>query len=77
MATAEFETCKTILTNLKNDPYKYVQKSVGNELNDLRKEFPEKALEIIHQWQSDNLSKETRWIINHGLRSERKSKNKV
>ncbi len=70
----EFETYKVILSNLKNDPYKYIQKSVGNNLNDLMKEFPEKALEIINEWKSDNLSKETLWIINHGLRSERKSK---
>jgi 3-methyladenine DNA glycosylase AlkC len=60
------------LTNLKNDPSKFVQKSVGNNLNDLYKEFPEKADEIIKEWSEDNPSKETEWIIKHGLRSTRK-----
>ncbi len=68
----EFESYKQILTNLKNDPYKFVQKSVGNNLNDLMKEFPEKAQEIISEWEADNPGKETLWIIKHGLRSERK-----
>lgn len=70
----EFGTYKQILTNLKNDPYKFVQKSVGNNLNDLMKEFPDKAQEIISEWEADNPGKETLWIIKHGLRSERKKK---
>ena len=70
----EFDTYKQILTNLKNDSSKFVQKSVGNNLNDLMKERPEKATEIIAEWQENNPSKETLWIIRHGLRSERKKK---
>ncbi|GMO38426.1 MAG: DNA alkylation repair protein [Termitinemataceae bacterium] len=53
---------------------KFVQKSVGNNLNDLYKEFPEKANEIIQEWKKDNPTKETLWIINHGLRSIKKNK---
>jgi len=64
-----------VLSNLKNDPEKFVQKSVGNNLNDLMKECPEKANEIITAWQQDKPTKEALWIINHGLRSKRK-KNK-
>ena len=63
---------KKILTNLKSDPEKFVQKSVGNNLNDLMKENPAKAMEIISEWQKSNPSKETLWIIKHGLRSQRK-----
>ena len=37
---SEFEDYKIILTNLKNDKSKFVQKSVGNNLNDLYKKFP-------------------------------------
>jgi 3-methyladenine DNA glycosylase AlkC len=77
VAIDEFENYKTILTNLKNDKSKFVQKSVGNNLNDLYKEFPEKANEIINEWNKDNPEKETIWIINHGLRSVRKRKNKT
>jgi len=70
-ALDDFENYKTILTNLKNDTSKFVQKSVGNNLNDLYKEFPEKANEIIKEWNEDKPTKETLWIINHGLRSTR------
>lgn len=60
---------KTVLSNLKNDPEKFVQKSVGNNLNDLVKAYPDKAKEIITDWQAHNPSRETLWIIKHGLRS--------
>jgi 3-methyladenine DNA glycosylase AlkC len=73
VATNEFEQYKTILGNLKNDTSKFVQKSVGNNLNDLHKEFPEKANEIIREWESGNPTKATVWIIKHGLRSARAS----
>jgi 3-methyladenine DNA glycosylase AlkC len=33
------------------------------------KECPDKAKEIITAWQEDNPTKETLWIIKHGLRS--------
>ncbi len=65
----EFATYKRILSNLKSDPSKFVQKSVGNNLNDLYKNYPEKANEIINAWRRKNISKTTEWIIKHGLRS--------
>ncbi len=71
-ALSDFASYKQVLANLKSDPEKFVQKSVGNNLNDLMKENPAKALEIISEWQNDNPSKETLWIIKHGLRGERK-----
>ena len=74
VAIDEFETFKIILTNLKNDKSKFVQKSIGNNINDLYKEFPEKANELIKEWNKDNPTKETQWIINHGLRSLKKKK---
>lgn len=72
VALQEFRTYKKILTNLKSDPEKFVQKSVGNNLNDLMKEDPAKAMEIISGWRKNDPSKETLWIIKHGLRSQRK-----
>ena len=71
-ALSDFEMYKQVLANLKSDPEKFVQKSVGNNLNDLMKEDPARAREIISEWQRDTPSKETLWIIKHGLRSERK-----
>ncbi len=67
-----FDDYKVVLSNLKSDPEKFGQKSVGNNLNDLMKEHPDKAKEIIAAWQEDNPTKETLWIIKHGLRSEKK-----
>ena len=72
IALDEFESFKKILTNLKNDKEKFVQKSVGNNLNDLMKEAPQLANQIIDEWNTDNPSKETLWIIKHGKRSLRK-----
>ena len=74
VALDEFESFKKILTNLKSDKEKFVQKSVGNNLNDLMKESPEKAYEIIEEWEKDDPGKETLWIIKHGKRSLREKR---
>jgi 3-methyladenine DNA glycosylase AlkC len=71
-AVEKFELYKEILTNLRHDKEKFVQKSVGNNLNDLMKEKPGLAKLIISEWEQDHPSKETLWIIKHGLRRERK-----
>jgi len=55
----EFATYRKILSNLKSDPSKFIQKSVGNNLNDLYKSYPEKAIEIINEWQQEKSGKET------------------
>ena len=73
-ALKDFELYKQILTNLNADPEKFVQKSVGNNLNDLMREDSAKAKEIISEWQNNSPSKATLWIIKHGLRRERKNK---
>ncbi|MHC5248208.1 DNA alkylation repair protein [Enterococcus sp. LJL90] len=62
-----------ILTNLKDDPDKSIQKSVANNLNDLYKEDPEKFSEIISAWSTTDLSKATAWIIHHASRTKRKA----
>lgn len=72
VALDEFEKYSTLLTNLKDDPEKFVQKSVGNNLNDLYKEAPEKAEIIITQWKRSGQSKAQEWIIKHGMRNEKK-----
>ncbi|MCL1852179.1 MAG: DNA alkylation repair protein [Peptococcaceae bacterium] len=73
-ALDEFDSYVRILDNLKDDPAKFVQKSVGNNLNDLYKEAPEKARFIIDAWQRGGLTKATRWIIAHGTRSLKQEK---
>lgn len=71
VAVDEFERYSEILTNLKDDPEKFVQKSVGNNLNDLYKEAPDKATAIIEKWQSSGDSKAQTWIIKHGMRKQK------
>lgn len=68
-----FDDYQKILSNLRHDQSKFVQKSVGNNLNDLYKHDPEKAMSIIKAWREDNPGKATLWIIKHGLRSTRRT----
>ncbi|NLC30972.1 MAG: DNA alkylation repair protein [Candidatus Moranbacteria bacterium] len=72
-ALNEPELYKKILTNLKEDRSKFVQKSVGNNLNDLYKVNPQFADEIIEEWKKNPLSKNTTWIIKHARRNQNKS----
>lgn len=73
VALEEFDRYAIILTNLKDDPEKFVQKSVGNNLNDLYKDAPEKADYLISEWQKTPSSKAQEWIIKHGRRNQKKS----
>ncbi|MGP4039414.1 DNA alkylation repair protein [Gracilibacillus sp. D59] len=56
-----------ILDELKQDPSKYVQKSVANNLNDISKDHPALVKQIIHKWSGNNPI--TDWILKHGSRS--------
>lgn len=58
-----------ILENLKDDPSKYVQKSVANCINDILKDNPAVGKKLIKQWNGTNIGKERKWIINHALRN--------
>jgi 3-methyladenine DNA glycosylase AlkC len=71
VALERFDDFKAILGNLKDDPSRFVQKSVGNNLNDLYREAPEKAEEIIGEWErSGTLSAPARWVVKHGRRKQ-------
>jgi len=63
-----------ILNNLKDDPSKYVQKSVANCVNDLFKDNPEIAKQIIEKWNTKNKTAARKWIIKHALRNLIKKK---
>lgn len=64
-----FDMYVEILTNLKDDKDKYIQKSVANNLNDLYKENPEKFYYIVNKWKEGQISKECEWVIKHGSRN--------
>lgn len=71
VALNHFNIYEKILTNLKDDKSKFIQKSVGNNLNDLYKHDPNLAFKVIDEWQKEALTDATKWIINHGLRSRK------
>jgi len=64
-----FDEYFEILSNLKDDKDKYIQKSVANNLNDLYKEDADKFYFIIDAWKKESPSKECEWIIKHGSRN--------
>ncbi len=62
-----------ILYLLKEDDSKFVQKSVANHMNDLLKERPEYAMQVLTSW-ADTDNANTKWIIKHALRNLIKAK---
>jgi len=58
-----------ILNQLKDDPSKYVQKSVANCINDILKDNLETGKQLIEKWNTKNIGKERKWIIKHALRN--------
>jgi 3-methyladenine DNA glycosylase AlkC len=57
-----------LLERLKDDPERYVQRSVANSLNDIGKDHPERVVEVCWSWGM-SASEGRRWIIRHALRS--------
>lgn len=57
-----------LLEKLKNDPSEYVRRSVANHLNDITKDNPDLAVDVLARW-AKGASKERMWIIRHALRS--------
>lgn len=82
VALDHFDRFRGVLGHLHADPERFVQKSVGNNLNDLMKESPDRAWEVIRQWEAElarleggpagDTATATRWIIRHGTRNVRK-----
>lgn len=62
-----------ILTHLKSDDSKFVQKSVANNLNDIAKDHPDRVLDFTEKWINSHPN--TNWILKHGLRGLLKSGN--
>jgi hypothetical protein len=57
-----------LLERLKDDPERYVQRSVANNLNDIGKDHPDIAVEVCQSW-SAQASPGRQWIVKHALRS--------
>lgn len=63
-----------ILDNLKDDDSKFVQKSVGNHMNDLLKDYYDITMQTLRRW-IETAGKNRKWIIKHALRNEVKKDN--
>jgi 3-methyladenine DNA glycosylase AlkC len=63
------ELAITILEELKNDPAKYVQDSLGNWLNDASKSAPDFVKDTCRRWEKESPTKATGYIIKKALRS--------
>lgn len=57
-----------VIEKLKDDPSRYVQKSVGNNLNDISKDQPELVLAICKRWL-DDASPSRQQIVKRALRT--------
>lgn len=57
-----------LLELLKDDPERYVQRSVANHLNDIAKDHPDVAVEVGERWLV-GATDARRWIVQHALRS--------
>lgn len=57
-----------LLELLKDDPSRYVRRSVANNLNDIGKDHPKLLVATARRWLR-KATPERRWIVNHALRS--------
>ncbi len=57
-----------LLERLKDDPVRYVQRSVANSLNDIGKDHPEILVATCRRW-SVGASNGRQWIVRHALRA--------
>jgi 3-methyladenine DNA glycosylase AlkC len=63
---------QSIIEPLKADPSLYVQKSVGNWLNDAAKDHPQWVDKLIAKWLNESQTKSTLYIAKRALRSIKK-----
>ena len=57
-----------LLELLKDDPERYVQRSVANNLNDIGKDHPDVVVALCRRWL-EAATEGRRWIVRHALRS--------
>jgi 3-methyladenine DNA glycosylase AlkC len=56
-----------LLELLKDDPERYVARSVANNVNDIGKDHPDVATALCRRWLDER--PERRWLVQHALRS--------
>ncbi len=66
---ADPEPVIDLITPLRADPEDYVQRSVGNNLNDIGKDHPERLLQVAEAWSAEPHGPATDKILRRALRS--------
>ncbi len=66
---ADPEPVIDLITPLRADPEDYVQRSVGNNLNDIGKDHPERLLAVAKTWSAEPHGPATDKILRRALRS--------
>jgi 3-methyladenine DNA glycosylase AlkC len=56
-----------VLELLKDDPERYVQRSVANNINDISKDWPDRAVALCREWLKD-APEGRQWVVRHALR---------
>jgi 3-methyladenine DNA glycosylase AlkC len=62
-----------LLEEVRADPSDYVRRSVANWLNDASKSRPDWVREVCRRWLRESPAEETAKIVNHALRTVRKT----
>ncbi len=70
------QPCIEIVSLLKTDPVKYVQKSVANNLGDILKDNPQIGYKVLFEWVTYN-NPITNWIIKRAIRKPLQSKDSL
>ena len=63
-----------LLEPVRSDDSDYVRRAVANWLNDASRSRPDWVIEVTDRWLSESPTKETRWTVNHALRTIRKTR---
>jgi 3-methyladenine DNA glycosylase AlkC len=66
-----------LLELLKDDPVRYVQRSIANNLNDISKDHPGLVVETCARWLERKPAPGRKWIVGHALRSLIKQGNRA
>jgi 3-methyladenine DNA glycosylase AlkC len=58
-----------LLDRLYADENLMVRRSVANHINDISKDNPDIAVEVLDRWRNEHPGKRTEWLVRHGLRT--------